>query len=211
MVRVTRTDVEFPPRRENAHTPNKRPSWRLLKTFRKEQKTNMRLNIIIRSGLNALGLALCLSAQPALGLVTVTVQPGSQVVFAGSNAVFTAQATVTAGETITGYAWLMSTNGLSPFSTIPGATTATCTLTNVQPGDTGFYFARVTYNSGTNIGLTSVSGQVILTVPDQARITGQPQGGLIRIAGSNVSFSVSALGQAPLSYQWRLNRTNLVE
>jgi hypothetical protein len=55
----------------------------------------MRLNTTIRSGLTALGLAFCLSAQPALGLVTVTVQPGSQVVFTGSNAVFNAQATAT--------------------------------------------------------------------------------------------------------------------
>lgn len=170
----------------------------------------MRLNTAITSGLAALGLTLCLSTQPALGLVTVTVQPTNQVVVVGSTVAFSAQAIPTSGEYITGYSWLMSSNGLNPFITIPGATNATCTLTNVQTTDSGYYFTKVTFNSGTNIGVTSVSPAVTLTVQDQARITAQPQGGLIRIAGTNVSFSVTALGAAPLSYQWRFNRTNLV-
>ncbi len=165
----------------------------------------MRMNITIRSGLTALGLALCLSAQPALGLVTVTVQPTNQMVLAGSNPAFTAQVSTTAGETITAYTWQMSTNGLSPFTTIPGATTNVCTLTNVQPANAGYYFAKV-YNGST---LLAVSEAAILVVRDQARIISQPQGGLIRTVGSNVTFSVSALGAPPLSYRWRLNGTNL--
>ena len=115
------------------------------------------------SALAAAGLIFSLATRPALGLVTVAVQPGSQVLPVGSNAVFNAQATATAGETITGYTWLMSTNGLSPFTTIPGATTATCILTNVQLSTAGSYFTRVAYNSGTNIGLISVSAAVNLT------------------------------------------------
>jgi hypothetical protein len=159
--------------------------------------------------LAALGLIFWLGAQPARANVTVTVLPGNQVAFVGSNVVFNAQVSTTAGETITGYTWKVSTNGTS-YNIIATATTATCTLTNVQLSNAGSYLAAVTYNSGTNIGLTSVSEAVTLTVQDQARITAQPQGGLICIAGTNASFSVSALGQAPLSYQWRLNRTNLV-
>ena len=170
----------------------------------------MRFNTLLYSALAAMGLTLGLGTQSALGLVTVTVQPGSQVAFSGSNVVFKAQVSTNAGETVTGYAWLMSTNGLNPFTSIPGATTATCTLTNTQTRDTGYYFARVTYNSGTNIGVTSVSAAVALTVLDQARITAQPQGGLIRLVGASASFSVSALGLAPINYQWRLNGTALV-
>jgi hypothetical protein len=156
-----------------------------------------------------MGVMFCLSTQPARAVVTVTVQPPSQVVFVGSNAVFNAQTSASGGETITGYTWKVSTNG-SSYNVIAGATTATCTLTNVQTSNSGSYFTVVTYNSGTNIGLQSASSAVTLTVPDQARITAQPQGGFILPTGTNVSFSVSALGQAPLSYQWRLNRTNLV-
>ena len=140
----------------------------------------MKSNTTYSSLLAAMGLMFCLSTQPALGLVTVIVQPSSQVAFVGSNVVFNAQVNATAGESITGYTWLTSPNGQNPFTTVPGATTATCTLVNVQTNDTGYYFVRVTYNSGTSIGLTSVSSAVTLTVADQARITAQPQGGLIR-------------------------------
>lgn len=170
----------------------------------------MRLNTVFCSGLAAMSLTFGVGTESAFGLVTVTVHPGSQVAFVGSNVVFSAQVNATAGETVTGYAWLMSTNGQNPFSAVPGATTATCTLMGVQTSDNGFYFARVTYNAGTNVGLTSASAVVALTVLDQARITAQPQGGLNRLVGGSASFSVGALGLAPLSYQWRLNGTNLV-
>jgi len=159
----------------------------------------------------AMGLLFCLSTQPALGFVTATVQPGSQVAFVGSNVVFSAQVTATAGEVVTGYTWLTSPNGQNPFTTVPGATTATCTLVNVQTNNTGYYFVRVTYNSGTTIGLISLSPAVMLTVADQARITAQPQSGLIRTVGTSASFTVSAMGSPPLGYQWRLNGTNLVD
>ena len=151
----------------------------------------MKSSTTYTSLLAAVGLLFGVSTQPALGLVTVNVQPGSQVAFVGSNVGFTAQVSATAGEIITGYTWLTSPNGLNPFTTVPGATTATCTLVNVQTNQTGSYFVRVTYNSGGSIGLTSVSSAVTLVVVDQARITAQPQGGLIRIVGDSASFSVS--------------------
>src|ERR1019366_7292678 len=66
-------------------------------------------------------------------------------------------------------------------------------------------------NSGGSIGLTSVSSAVTLVVVDQARITAQPQGGLIRIVGDSASFSVSALGFPTPGYQWRFNGMNLAD
>jgi hypothetical protein len=171
----------------------------------------MRTKTTLYSGLMAMGMMLCLSTQPALGLVTVTVSPGSQVVFAGSNAVFTAQVSATAGETITAYTWLTSPNGQNPFTTVPGATTATCTLVNVQTNNTGFYFVRVTYNSGTNIGLTLPSQEVTLTVVDQARITVQPPSVVSELVGATASLSVTAQGFPPPGYQWRFNGMNLLD
>jgi len=175
------------------------------------KEPTMKITAPLCSGLTAISLMFCLTTLPSLGLVTVTVQPGSQVAFVGSNVVFNAQVNTTAGETNTGYAWLTSPNGLNPFTTVPGATTATCTLTSVQTNATGYYFARVTFNSGTNIGLTSVSAAVSLTIYDQARIAIQPQGPIISVEdpGSNAVFSVTAAGAMPLRYQWRLNRKNL--
>jgi hypothetical protein len=170
----------------------------------------MKSSTTYTSLLAAVGLLFGLSTQSALGLVTVNVQPSSQVAFVGSNVVFTAQVSRTAGEIITGYTWQTSPNGQNPFTTVPGATTATCTLVNVQTNDTGYYFAKVTYNSGTTTGLITVSSAVVLTVADQARITVQPQGGLIRTPGTSASFSVSAMGFPPPGYQWRLNGTSLM-
>jgi hypothetical protein len=105
----------------------------------------------------------------------------------------------------------MSTNGLSPFNTITNATTATCTLTNVQLTDSGYYFVRVTYSSGSTTGLFAVSGSVTLTVHDQARILVNPAGNLIRATGDTASFTVIAGGELPLTYQWRHSGTNLQE
>ena len=120
-------------------------------------KVTMSTKTTLYSCLTAMSLMLCLSTRTALGFVSVSVQPVGQVAFVGSNVVFTAQVNATAGETITGYTWLTSPNGQNPFTTVPGAITATCTLVNVQTNQTGSYFVRVTYNSGGSIGLTSVS------------------------------------------------------
>src|ERR1035437_2505560 len=169
----------------------------------------MKSKSTLYSCLTALGLTFWLGTQPVQAIVTVSVLPTNQVVLVGSNAVFNAQVTTTAAETITGFTWQMSSNGLSPFTTIAGATTATCTLTGVQTTNAGFYFSKVTYSSGSTTGLVSVSAAVTLAVYDQARITVQPQGGLIRITGSNVSFSVTAMGSAPINYKWPLNGASL--
>jgi hypothetical protein len=168
----------------------------------------MRFKTVIVSGLATIGLAFYLGTPSAEASVNIFIQPTNQETLIGSNATFTAQATVTSGETITGYTWLTSTNGQNPFITIPNATTATLTLTNVQTTNAGFYFVRVTYNSGASTGLVSVSSSVTLTVQDPARITSQPQS-LVRVVGTNASFKVTTLGSAPIIYQWRHSGTNL--
>src|ERR1039457_5564238 len=87
-------------------------------------KVTMSTKTTFYSCLTAMSLMFCLSAQPALGFVSVSVSPGSQVAFVGNNVVFNAQVNATAGETITGYTWLTSPNGQNPFTTVPGAITA---------------------------------------------------------------------------------------
>jgi hypothetical protein len=151
---------------------------------------------------------LVFAAQLAFGNVNIFVQPQNQSVFTGSNAVFSATTTTT-GETITGYTWLFSTNSVGPFSAVAGATTATLSITNAQLTDSGFYFLRVSYHAGTNAPTTVSSTLVTLTVLDRVRIVTQPAG-LTRAVGAGASFTVSAAGQTPYSYQWRFNGTNLV-
>ena len=128
----------------------------------------------------------------------------------GSNAVFTASVTTSAGETITGYTWLRSTNSQGPFSAISGANSSVLTISNAALGDTGFYFLRVNHQTGTNAPATAASTLVTLTVQDQARVTAHPVG-LTRAVGASASFGVTAAGGTPLGYQWRFNGTNLID
>jgi hypothetical protein len=169
----------------------------------------MKSRTTLFSAIAAIALAVILPTQQARAFVTVTVVPSSQIALVGSNVVFNAQVATSAGETITGYAWLVSTNGGSSYTTVAGAINATLTLPNVQLANAGLYYAQVTYSSGASTGLISASTAVSLTVYDQARIVTQPVGGLARLVGSNVSFTVTAAGSAPLVYQWRLNGANL--
>src|SRR5258706_11486959 len=110
----------------------------------------MRGKEAIHFGLAIASLIFGLGTQQAAALVSVAVQPPSQVSLVGSNAVFTAQTTTSAGETGTGYTWLMSTNDENPFITIAGATTPICTVTHVQTSNARDYFVKGTYKSRTN-------------------------------------------------------------
>ena len=148
----------------------------------------MRFKSAMHSGLVSLGLTMCCGAPGVLASVNIVVQPTSQVALVTSNATFAASVATTAGETITGFTWLMSSNGLNPFITVPGATTATCTIANVQTTNAGFYFVRVSYTAGTNQA-TTASGSVQLMVRDQAHIIAHPQS-LFRAIGASASFSV---------------------
>lgn len=171
----------------------------------------MRIRKLLSSALAIASLIFGLGAQIASATVTVIVQPPTQVSFVGSNSTFTAQVIATAGETITSYTWKFSPNSAGPFSVINGAVNSVYNILNTQTNNDGYYFVSVGYNSGSTTGLTAVSTAVRLSVHDQARITSQPLGGLVRITGSNVTFSVGAAGLPPLSYQWRLNGTNLTD
>ena len=100
----------------------------------------------------------------------------------GSNAVFTAAITTSAGEPITGYTWLRSTNSQGPFGAVVGANSGVLTISNAVTSDSGFYFLRLNYQNGTNAPAITASTLVTLTVQDQARIAGQPAG-LTRAVG----------------------------
>src|SRR6266576_941682 len=145
----------------------------------------MRLERAIYSGLATLGLTFWFGTPRALASVNIVVQPTSQIALVTSNATFAASVATTAGETITGFTWLMSANGLGPFITVPGATTATCTIANVQTTNAGFYFVRVSYTSGTNQATTARSS-VPLIVRDPAHIIAHPQS-LFRALGASAS------------------------
>src|SRR5689334_12520136 len=88
-------------------------------------------------------------------------------------------------------------------SAIPLRGSPTLTLTNVSDGDATAYHVVVT----NPVGKTTSSSATLLVL-DPPRITRRPLN-QTNLAGTTASFSVSATGTAPLSYQWLKGNTAL--
>ncbi|MEI7733285.1 MAG: immunoglobulin domain-containing protein [Verrucomicrobiota bacterium] len=122
-----------------------------------------------------------------LGLPSIVAPPQGLLVGVGSNAAFNVTAW---GAQPLSYQWRL--NG----GAVAQATNATLALTNVQVGNAGNYDVVVTDSYGS---VTSAVAMLTLVLPPT--ITTQPLS-LTTVATSNATFSVSAAGTAPLSYQW---------
>src|SRR5581483_8172370 len=120
----------------------------------------------------------------------ITNQPASQGVVLGQNASFSVGAT---GSGVMAYQW--GFDGVA----ITDATNSVLALTNVQNSQAGSYSVVVTNAYG---AVTSSVAALRVYLPPS--ITAQPvdQGVL---ENGNASFSVTAAGSSPLSYQWSLN------
>ncbi|EEF59906.1 beta strand repeat-containing protein [Pedosphaera parvula] len=129
---------------------------------------------------------------------TITSQPVSQVVNAGTNVTFSVVAT---GTDPMSYQWLFNNTNIA------GATSSIFSLSNVQTTDSGNYSVVIT-----NIAGSTTSSNALLTIIENTNvaptITSQPASQTVN-AGTNVAFSVVATGTAPLHYQWRFNNTNI--
>jgi hypothetical protein len=128
---------------------------------------------------------------------TITTQPLSQAVTAGTNVTFTIAANGTAPLS---YQWRL--NGAN----IPGATSAALTLTGVATNQSGNYSCLVS-----NIAGTATSSAAVLTVnpaPVAPSIILQPVAQTVPV-GATVSLTVATVGTAPFTYQWRLNGVNI--
>jgi len=146
----------------------------------------------------ATSLAATLTVNAAAVAPTITLHPISQSVTAGTNVSFTVAASGTAPLS---YQWRL--NGAN----ISGATSATLTLASVTTGQSGGNYSCFV----SNIAGTATSLAATLTVNAAAvapTINLQPVSQTVT-AGANVSFTVAASGTAPLSYQWRLNGSNI--
>src|SRR5438132_9665813 len=121
---------------------------------------------------------------------TITTQPQSKTVNAAQNVSFSVAAT---GTGPLSYQWRLNGTPLT------GASGSSLTVTNVQASDAGNYRAIVWNSYG-----SATSAVATLTVIVPPMITNQPQSQTV-VVGQNASFSVTATGTAPLSYQWRFN------
>lgn len=125
---------------------------------------------------------------------TITSQPSSQTVAAGSNGTFSVSAS---GAAPLSYQWRF--NGAN----ISGATSSSYTRANAQAANAGSYSVVVTNNAG-----SATSANAILTVRTPPSITTQPQSQTVT-GGDSVTFTAAANGDTPLSFQWRKNGANI--
>jgi predicted extracellular nuclease len=136
---------------------------------------------------------------------TISLSPVDQTVTAGAIVQFLGAAT---GTGPISYQWRKDTVPLADGGVVSGALTDTLTLTGVTGADGGSYdFVATNIVSST----TSSAATLVVNTPAQAPgITGEPSP--VTVAqGGPASFSVTATGTAPLSYQWRRNGTPLVD
>jgi hypothetical protein len=128
----------------------------------------------------------------------ITSQPASQIVTAGQRATFSVTVTGTAPLN---YQWLKNSANIS------GATAASYTTPATIAGDSGARFDVVVSNSAGSVA----SAMATLTVNAAAvapAITTQPVNETVTV-GQTATFSVTATGTAPLSYQWQKNSANI--
>jgi hypothetical protein len=129
---------------------------------------------------------------------TIAAQPANQIVTIGQPATFSVAATGTAPLT---YQWQKNNANIS------GATTASYTTPATVAGDNGAKFDVVVSNNAGN--LTSTMATLTVNAATVApTITTQPVNQTVTV-GQTATFSVAAIGTAPLTYQWQKNSANI--
>jgi alpha-tubulin suppressor-like RCC1 family protein len=127
---------------------------------------------------------------------SITAQPQSQSVVAGTNAIFSVSATSASGSI--SYQWFFDGTN------IPGAQAASVALTNVQATNAGDYSVVLS-----NYGGAATSAVAKLTVQPSAPWFITPLTSQEVPIGQTVVFDSTARGSDPLSFQWTFNGTNL--
>ncbi len=145
---------------------------------------------------------LCLAALFALAssrgfaeLPTIIQQPQGQTNPYGIPVTFSV---VVASSTFLTYQWRF--NGIA----IPGATSTNYYLPNSQVTNSGLYSVAVTNATG---GIISSSATLLVLGPPM--ITAQPANST-KTQGATATFSVTATGPGPMTYQWFYNTNTLI-
>ncbi len=131
---------------------------------------------------------------------TITSQPQSTTNLAGTTANFSATAS---GSAPLNYQWQINGANLSNGGRVSGATSPNLSISGVQLSDSATYTLVVSNTAG-----VVTSSNATLTVLASPTIT-TPPANVGAAVGSNATFTVTAAGSGPLSYQWQFNATNL--
>lgn len=131
--------------------------------------------------------------------IVITTQPQNRTACQNGSVTFTAAAT----GTISTMQWQVSTNGGTTWTNIAGATTATLTLTNVQPSQNGYRYRLVFSNAGCG---TVNSNAAILTVNPLPTVSlGLNPAGQTQLRPGMLTTVTVSSTPAGASYQWFLN------
>src|SRR6185369_159173 len=130
---------------------------------------------------------------------TITTAPANQTVTVGQTATFTVVATGTAPLS---YQWQKGTANIS------GATSSTYTTPATTASDDNSQFRVIVTNSAGSATSSAATLTVSPPTPTAPTITQQPTNKTVTV-GQTATFSVSANGTPPLSYQWQKGTTNI--
>ena len=139
------------------------------------------------------------SGNPSPTAPSITTQPAAQSVSVGQTASFSV---VASGTAPLSYQWQKNSSNIS------GATTAAYTTPATASSDNGAMFDVVVTNRAGAITSQSAMLTVNAAAATAPTITTQPADQTVT-AGTAATFSVVAVGTAPLSYQWQKNTVNI--
>lgn len=122
-------------------------------------------------------------------------QPRSRAASAGETLQIDVLAT---GMLPLAYQWFGPSGVIADGARVNGSTTASLSLSSLEPGDEGNYWVTVTNFYGST---SSVPVGVIITLSQAPRILIDPQSQSL-LVGQSVSLFSSAGGELPLSYRW---------
>lgn len=134
---------------------------------------------------------------------SIVLQPASQTVTAGDTASFK---TAAVGSEPFAYQWRKDGGDLSDGGRISGANTDTLSISSLTEADAGDYSCYIT-----NIAGNATSSSAALTVNlqhTQPSIIAQPADKTVPLGGS-ATFTVSAAGNTPFTYQWKKDDADL--
>ncbi|MBI5770408.1 MAG: immunoglobulin domain-containing protein [Verrucomicrobia bacterium] len=133
----------------------------------------------------------------------ITTQPAAQTVVIGGTATFNVVATGTPPLT---YQWKLGPIALTNGPNISGATSATLTITGVQPADAGLYTCVVSSGASST---TSAAAQLSVASSAQPPVITSLPRQQTALVGGTVTFAVSVAGTPPFTYQWKKNTENI--
>ncbi len=157
-----------------------------------------RYDQMVRPGICNFAPELCINYPPSIAQ-----SPANQSVVPGGTANFTV---VAGGTSPLRYQWQKNNANLSNAGHYSGCTNLTLTISNADANDAANYRCIVTNAYGsTNSSAASLTVTNFISPPV---ITRQPANQNV-ILGATASFTVSASGSNPLSYQWQKANANL--